>query len=43
MCAVDSETRWLDVSMTVDGELARRSEVLGRFANNGVVAGARGL
>jgi len=35
---VDSETRWLEVSMTVDGELAEAvAEVLGRFANNGVV------
>lgn len=35
---MDSETRWLEVSMTVDGELAEAvAEVLGRFANNGVV------
>ncbi|NPV76370.1 MAG: 50S ribosomal protein L11 methyltransferase [Anaerolineae bacterium] len=35
---MDSEARWLEVSMTVDGELAEAvAEVLGRFANNGVV------
>lgn len=35
---MDSEVRWLEVSMMVDGELAEAvAEVLGRFANNGVV------
>ncbi|MCC6146955.1 MAG: 50S ribosomal protein L11 methyltransferase [Anaerolineaceae bacterium] len=35
---MDSPARWLEVSMTVSGELAEAvAEVLGRFANNGVV------
>ena len=35
---MDDIAHWLEVSMTVDGELAEAvAEVLGRFANNGVV------
>lgn len=35
---VDSKAHWLEVSMTVDGELAEAvAEVLGRFITNGVV------